>query len=397
MMALNRYRLHHLAKKSRAAHRAEKLLKRPDRLLSAILIGNTLATVLASSLTTLIAQHYFGAWGVFAVTLLLTLIILLFGEIIPKTLAAVKPETLALPAALPLKGLIIVLSPLIFLLTRLTNAILKRFGISISDQHTVDPLTSEELRTAVSASRDALAEPHKNMLLGVLDLEKETVKGAMLPRQNIRGLNLNEAWPDILRQLQESPFSKLPVYRDSMDDVIGILPLRKIVSLSQEMANPQAVLEKLVDPPYFIPETTTLQYQLIRFQQHSEHMAFVVDEYGDIQGLVTVQDILEEIVGRFTNISQPSLHIYTEHLEDGSFLVDGAMTLRDLNRDLNLDLPTDGPRTLSGLIVEYLEAMPVAGVSLKMNEYPIEVIEVEDNAVKTAKINLKLNREENQE
>lgn len=390
MMSLNRYRLHHLAKKSRAAKRAEELLKRPDRLLSIVLIGNTIANILASAIATVLAQHIWGDVGVAVVTVILTFIILLFSEALPKTLAAIHPEKMAFPATWPLKILLCALHPLIWVLSLFTNGILKLFGISIADRKNVDPLTSDELRSVVHASSDVLRGQHKNMLLGVLDLERETVKDAMLPRQNIRGINLNDTWPDILEQLKTSPFSKLPVYRDSIDQVIGILYLRKMIDFSAQ-DNPHQVLEQLLDPLYFIPETTTLQRQLINFQTHSEHMALVVDEYGDIQGLVTVEDILEEIVGEFTNLSQPSVHIHTQKFEDGSFIVNGAMTVRDLNRDLELDLPTEGPRTLSGLIVEHLEAMPIVGLSLKINDDPIEILEVDDNAVKLAKIYPQLN------
>lgn len=390
MMALNRYRLHHLAKKSRAAKRAEILLKRPDRLLSVVLIGNTISNILSSAIATLLAQKMWGDVGVAAVTVILTFIILLFSEALPKTLAAIHPERMAFPATWPLKILLKVLHPLIWTLGLFTNGILRLFGVSLSDRKEVDPLTSDELRSVVHASGDVLEGQHKNMLLGVLDLERETVKDAMLPRQNILGINLSDEWDVILNELKASPYSKLPVYRDSIDQVIGILFLRKMINFP-ETENPQAALEKLLDPPYFIPETTTLQRQLINFQAHSEHMALVVDEYGDIQGLVTVEDILEEIVGEFTNLSQPSAHKQTRKFEDGSVIVDGAMTIRDLNRDLDLNLPTEGARTLSGLIVEYLDAMPIVGLSLKVNDYPIEILEVDDNAVKFAKIYPQLN------
>jgi Mg2+/Co2+ transporter CorB len=232
------------------------------------------------------------------------------------------------------------------------------------------------------------------MLLGVLDLEHETVQSAMLPRQSIHGINLNDSWETILEQLKATPFSKLPVYRDSIDQVLGIFQLRKVIVLSDALtqADPKVVLEELLTPPYFVPETTSLQQQLINFQSQSEHMALVVDEYGDIQGLVTVEDILEEIVGEFTNLSQPSAHVHTRKLKDGSMVVDGAMTVRDLNRDVHLDLPTEGPRTLSGLIVEQLDSMPKVGLSVKVAAYPIEILEVDDNAVRKAKIYPKLSQ-----
>ncbi len=390
MMALNRYRLRHLAKKSRAAKRAENLLKRPDRLLGVILIGNTFANILASSLATIVASRLFGDAGVVAVTIILTLLILLFSEILPKTLAALRPEAFAFPATLPLRILQTLLYPLVFLLNGIVNSILRVFGVNVKDRKALDPLTSEELRSVVRASGHALNGTHKNMLLGVLDLEHATVQDAMLPRQSIVGIDLDDPWSDILTQLKTTSFSKLPVYRDSIDHVLGILHVRKVINLPMEVENPLPILETLLDPPYFIPETTSLQQQLIQFQQHSTHLALVVDEYGDIQGLVTAQDILEEIVGEFTDFSQPSAHLHTRELKDGSTLVDASMTIRDLNRDLNLSLPTDGPKTLSGLIVEYLEAIPTPHTSIKIQGYPIEILAVKGNAVRKAKICAKI-------
>jgi Mg2+/Co2+ transporter CorB len=386
MMALNRYRLRHLAKKSPAAKRAETLLKRPDRLLGVILIGNTVSNILASSLATILASRWFGDFGIAMTTIVLTLFILLFSEVLPKTLAAIQPECFAFPATIPLKFLHTVLYPLVFILNAIVNNILRLFGVNVKDRKMMDPLTSEELRSVVRASGQSLNGSHKNMLLGVLDLEHATVQDAMIPRQNMVGVDLNDPWPDILKQLKASSFSKLPVYRDSIDHVLGILHVKKLIHLPEDCENPVAKLEALLEPPYFIPETSSLQQQLFRFQQHSRHLALVVDEYGDIQGLVTVQDILEEIVGEFTDFSQPSAHLHTRKMKDGSTLVDASMTVRDLNRDLNLRLPTDGPKTLSGLIVEYLEAIPTPKTSIKIRGYPIEILSVQGNAVRKAKI-----------
>lgn len=386
MMALNRYRLRHLAKKNPAAKRAENLLKRPDRLLSVILIGNTCATILASALSTLLAERLFGSFGVLLSTVLLTLFILLFAEVLPKTLAAIEPERLAFPATHLLGFLQRLFYPLILLLSFITGLILRFFHVNMRDKKSMDPLTSDELRSVVYASSKSLTGQYRNMLLGVLDLEHATVKDAMLPRQYIAGVNLNDSWPVILNQLKATPFSKLPVYRDNIDEVIGILHLRRMIGLSDTLVNPVEALERLLYPPYFIPETTTLEQQLINFQRHSEHMALVVDEYGDIQGLVTVEDILEEIVGEFTNFSQPSVHTHTQVQSDGSVIVNASMTIRDLNRDLGLHLPTHGPKTLSGLVVEYLEDIPSPHVSVKIKDYPIQILEVDGNAVKKAQI-----------
>ncbi len=390
MMALNRYRLRHLAKKSVAAKRAESLLKRPDRLLGVILIGNTFANILASVLATVVASRWFGDLGVAVTTLVLTLFILLFSEVLPKTLAAIRPESFAFPATLPLQILQTVLYPLVFVLNGIVNNILKCFGVYVKDRKMMDPLTSEELRSVVRASGHSLNGSHKNMLLGVLDLEHATVQDAMIPRQNITGIDLNDPWPEILLQLKQSSFSKLPVYRDSIDQVVGIFHVRKIINFPEHCPDPLVTLEALLEPPYFIPETSSLQQQLVHFQQHSRHLALVVDEYGDIQGLVTAQDILEEIVGEFTDFSQPSAHIHTREMKDGSTLVDASMTIRDLNRDLNLNLPTNGPKTLSGLIVEHLEMIPTPKTSIKIQGYPLEILSVKGNAVRKAKIYAKL-------
>ena len=390
MMALNRYRLRHLAKKSRAARRAEDLLKRPDRLLGVILIGNTFANILASALATVVASRWFGDMGVVITTLVLTLFILLFSEVLPKTLAAIRPEAFAFPATIPLKVLQTLLYPLVFILNGIVNNILKLFGVNMKDRKMMEPLTSDELRSVVRASGHSLNGAHKNMLLGVLDLEHATVQDAMVPRQNITGIDLNDSWPQIFQQLKSSSFSKLPVYRDSIDHVLGILHLRKVINMPEPCENPIAVLETLLERPYFIPETSSLQQQLVQFQKHSTHLALVVDEYGDIQGLVTVQDILEEIVGEFTDFSQPSAHIHTREMKDGSTLVDASMTIRDLNRDLNLNLPTDGPKTLSGLIIEYLETIPTPQTAIKIRGYPIEILAVKGNAVRKAKIYAKV-------
>lgn len=393
MMALNRYRLRHLAKKSHAARRAEALLKRPDRLLAVILIGNTFANILASALATILAQRLFGDFGVAMSTVVLTVFILLFSEVLPKTIAALQPERLAFPATLILKILQSLMYPFIYLLSAVTNAILRVFGIHVSDKKAMDPLTSDELRSVLLASGKSLTGEHKNMLLGVLDLERATVLDAMLPRQNIKGIDLNDSWQSIFKQLKTSPYSKLPVYRDNIDHVVGILHVRHVIGLDLKTA-PREILQKVLVEPYFIPETTSLQQQLVNFQQRSEHMGLVVDEYGDIQGLVTVEDILEEIVGEFNNLSQPSVHTETQKLEDGSFIVNGSMTIRDLNRNLDTRFSTHGPKTLSGLITEYLEAMPVAHIAVKIKDYPIEILEVDDNAVKKARLYPRLPRME---
>lgn len=386
MMSLNRYRLKHLSGKSRPAKRAMRLLERPDRLLGMILVGNTFANILVSSLTTIVAVHFFGDVGVAVSTVVLTFIILLFAEILPKTFAAIQPERLAFPATAILSVLLILTYPLVWILNVITNTILKFLGVHIHGRHLVDPLTPEELKSVVQASSEKMQD-HKHMLLSVLDLEKMTVKDAMIPRQMIYGLNLEDEWTAIYEKICASPFSKLPVYRGDVDAIVGILSVKKLLGFSIEGLDPKQELEKIIAAPYFVPETTSLQKQLINFQKNSEHMALVVDEYGDIQGLVTVEDILEEIVGEFTNLSQPSAHIHTRKLEDGSVIVDASMTLRDLHRDLGLDLPLNRhAKTLSGLLLQQLDAIPGANTCVQVESYPMEILTVDDNSIKSVRI-----------
>jgi Mg2+/Co2+ transporter CorB len=385
MMALNRYRLKNRAKKSRAARRAIKLLERPDRLLATILVGNTFANILASSVMTIVAAHYFGNVGVAVSTICLTLIIILFAEIMPKTFAAIEPERLAMPATGILTFLQRLVYPLVWFLNVITNNILKIFGVRVGYRKLADPLTAEELKGVVHASSEHI-RAHKNMLLGVLDLELATVKDAMLPRQSIYGINLDDPWQEIYAKICNSPYSKLPVYREDINHVVGYLAIKKLINVGLEHKDPHEELEKLVSPPYFIPETTSLQKQLSNFQKSAEHMALVVDEYGDIQGLVTVEDILEEIVGDFASFDQHSPHTRTQKLENGSYIVDGGMTLRDLHRDLGLNLPTGAMKTLSGLIVTYLDKIPDLHTRVEIAGYLMEVLSVDETSIQSVRI-----------
>ena len=385
MMALNRYRLKHRAKDSKPARRAIKLLERPDRLLGMILVGNTFANILVSSIATLVAQHYFGAVGVAISTVILALIIILFAEIMPKTFAAVEPERFAMPATIILALLLRLIYPLVWCLNTITNAMLKLLGVKVGEHQLNDPFTNEELKSVVHASAEHIQE-NKHMLLGVLDLEQATVKDAMLPRQSVYGIDLDETWAEVFAKICASPYSKLPVYRGDIDHVLGFLAIKKLINFKMDHSDPRQELEKLLNTPYFVPETTTLQRQLVNFQKKSEHMAMVVDEYGDIQGLVTVEDILEEIVGEFTSLDQHSAHIHTRRCEDGSCIVNGSMTLRDLHRDLGLDLPTRGAKTLSGLLVAYLDQIPDPLTCVKINGYPMEILVVDETSVQSVQI-----------
>lgn len=388
-MSLNRYRMRHQARHNhKAAKRSQQLLRRPDRLLGVILLGNTFANIFASALATLIASRYWGEVGVLVATVILTIFILLFSEILPKTFAALFPEKVAYPASYPLEILLKFLYPVIWVLNAIANQILKIFGIRLSSKAS-DALTREELKTVVKDASPKVTTRHKNMLLGVLDLEQATVEDALIPKQRIHGIDINAPWNEVLDTIINSPYSKMPVYKDNLDTLIGVLQLRKALKLVREPQASIHTLEKLVDRCYFIPETTNLQQQLIHFQQNGEHFALVVDEYGDIQGMVTLEDIIEEIVGAFVT-DQPSNNQTIHPQTDGSYIVPGSMTIRDLNRNLGLELATTGAKTLSGLLTDHLQDIPTAKTCTLINGYPVEIMKVEDNAVKKAKIKPRL-------
>jgi Mg2+/Co2+ transporter CorB len=388
MMSINRYRLKHLVKNNhRAAKLASRLLKRPDRLIGVILIGNNLVNILATMVATVIAVRLWGDYGELVLPIPLTVMFLLFAEVTPKTLAAIHPERIAFPAAYILTPLLKLLSPLVLLVNFLSNNMLRLFGVNVSDVRD-DHLSSDELRTVVIEAGAMIPKRHQKMLLSILDLEHATVEDIMVPKNEIIGIDLNEDLDDILNQLRNTQHTRLPVYEEDIDNVKGMLHARHIANLmsrNREEITKEAILE-LMTPVYFVPEGTTLNTQLLKFQRKKQRVGLVVDEYGDIQGLVTIEDILEEIVGEFTTdfAATTSKDIYPQ--EDGSFVVDGTVTIRDLNRTLKLNLPTDGPKTLSGLIIEYLETIPKPGTGLKLGEHPMEILQIKDNLVKSVKL-----------
>ncbi len=385
LMTLNRYRLRHL---SRAGHggadRASRLLQRPDRLIGLILLGNNFVNILASALATVLFIRLLGEAGIWVATLCLTVVILLFAEVAPKTLAALHPERIAFPAAYVYIPLLKVLYPAVWFINTLANGVLRLVGVRPEEAST-DSLSREELRTVVLEAGAMIPKRHRRMLLSILDLEKASVEDIMIPRSEIVGIDLNEPLEVILEQLTSSQYTRLPVYRESVDELIGMLHLRDAVHLMQDGKLEREQLVRICSEPYFIPENTPLNKQLLNFQQHKERVGFVVDEYGDILGLVALDDVLEEIVGEFT--TDPTTNIPSLHpQDDGSVLVDGATTVRELNRSIGLKLPTGGPRTLNGLIVEYLESIPESGTSLRLAGYPVEIVQIKGNVVKKAKI-----------
>ncbi|STX27831.1 Mg2 and Co2 transporter [Legionella beliardensis] len=385
MMSLNRYRLRHLAKgKNKQAMRVSSLLLRPDKLLGVILIGSTLANIVASTVATLIGQRLYGNAGVAIATILLTLVILVISEMIPKTLAALYPQQVAFAASVPLNILHIVMAPLVQTVSWATNGILRLFGVSL-DQAQREALTADELRSVVNEAGGLLPLEHKSMLIGLLDLEKATVEDIMVPKADIVGIDLNKSWHEILDQLETAQHTRLPLYQETIDQLIGIVHVRSILNLSLEERLSKETLIKIADAPYFIPEETPLSTQILNFQKVKKRSSFVVDEYGDLQGLVTLEDILEEVVGEFTtDIATLGKDIIQQDKE--TVLVDASITLRHLKRLLGWQLPALGPRTLSGLIIEYLGYIPPADCCLKIENYQIEILKVSDNMVKTVRM-----------
>ncbi len=384
MMALNRYRMRHLAKEGHSgAKRATKLLERPDRLLGVILIGNNFVNFSAASIATLLAIQILGEEGVAWAPVICTFVFLIFAEVAPKTIAANYPEKIALPSSHILSLLLLLLWPLVWAVSALSNTLLKMLGIQHQNDQG-DHLSREELRTLVFEGAK-IASQSQDMMLGVLDLDEVTVDDIMVPKSEIIGIDLEEPLEDIINQLRNAQHTRLPVFREDIDHVIGMLHVRDAIRfLTSEEPNKASLVQE-IDEVYFVPENTALQRQIRNFQARKERIALVVDEYGDVQGIVTLEDILEEIVGEFTtDLASASSDIHPQ--EDGSFVVDGGATIRSINRALTWDLPADGPKTLNGLMTDRLETFPEAPVSLEIDDYRLEVVRLKDNMIATAKL-----------
>ncbi len=385
LMAINRYRLRHLARQGhKGAQRVLRLLERPDRLIGLILLGNNLVNILASSLTTLIALRLGGEGAIALGAGLLTLVILIFSEVAPKTLAALHPERVAFPAAFVYEYLLRLIFPLVLLVNALANGVLRLLGVHPGESGQGQALSTEELRTVLHEAGALIPKRHQEMLLSILELEEVTVNDIMVPRGEIVGIDLEDDLEAIMAQLTHSQHTRLPVYRENIDQVEGFLHVRNALPLLARGELSKEALRRILREPYFIPEATPLNTQLLNFQRQRRRIGLVVDEYGDIQGLVTLEDILEEIVGEFTTSPELSPEVIPQ--EDGSYLVDAGMNIREVNRMLGWKLPTDGPKTLNGLILEYLEHIPEPGTSLRIDGYPIEIVKTQGNAVKTVRI-----------
>lgn len=387
MMTLNRYRLRHLSRQgNRAARRVEKLLRKPDRLISLVLIGNNLVNILASALATIVGIRLYGDAGVAIATGILTFVVLIFAEVLPKTIAALYPEKVAYPSSLLLAPLQVLMMPLVWLLNTITRLLMRLMGIK-TDVVVSGALSKDELRTLVNESRSQISRRNQDMLLSVLDLEKVSVDDIMIPRSEIVGIDINDDWKAIERQLRSSPHSRIVLYRESLDDAISMLRVReawRLMSEKQEFT--KELVLRAADEIYYVPEGTPLNVQLVKFQRNKKKVGLVVDEYGDIQGLVTVEDILEEIVGDFTTSMSPSLAEEVRPQNDGSVIIDGSASVREINKAFNWTLPEDEARTVNGMILEELEEIPVTGTRVRIKQYDIDILDVQENMIKQVQI-----------
>jgi len=389
LMALNRYRLRHLADAGHpGAARAQRLLETPDRLIGLILLGNNFVNILITQLATFIGYRLLGDAGIAIATGALTLVLLIFAEVAPKTLAALNAERVAYPAAYVYVPLLALAYPLVWLVNLIANGLLTLLGVR-PEERGAQALSREELRTVVTQAGGLIPREHQHMLTSILDLESVTVEDIMVPRNEVVGIDLEDDWDEVVDQLKDTPYTRLPVYRGSIDHVLGMLHLRTVLRLLMKDEFSREDMETALREPYFIPEGTSLNRVLINFQRERRRIALVVDEYGDIQGLVTLEDLLEEIVGEFT--TDPLAVSRDIHPQpDGSYIVDAGMHVREVNRLLGIHLHTYGARTLNGLILEHLEAIPDASTSVLIDGYPIEIVQTKDNVVKTVRISPRL-------
>ncbi len=389
LMALNRYRLRHLVKvKHKGAIKAQRLLQRPDRLLGMILLGNIFVNTAAASVVTIIAIRLYPEQesSVLIADAILILVTLIFSEATPKTYAAVKPETIAFPSAWVYVPLLKLFYPIIEFVNIFVNLLLRMFRVDVK-KHSLETLSKDELKVVIAEAESVMPVRYQKMLMGILDLESATVEDIMTPRNEIVGIDLELPIEDIVQQIKTSPHTRLPVYKKSVDRIIGFLHLRKVLILINHEDFDKQTITSLLSKPVFIPETTPVHSQMLKFKSEKIRIGLVVDEYGDVQGLVTMDDLLQEIVGEIIS-EDTTVRIQN----DGSFLVDANITVRELNRFMQWELPTEGPKTLNGLIIEFMETIPEAGTSIKLIDYPLEILKSDETAVKLVKF---LARKEN--
>lgn len=388
MISLNRHRLRHLAASgSHGARIAEKLLSRPDRLISVILLGSNAVNALFATLTTLTVVRLMGedesAIGI--ATVVITLVVLILTDLAPKTLAALHPERVALPSAYILRPLLWIIYPVVWIINGIANGMLRLIGIRVQDGRVVNRVAPEELKTMILEAGVLIPESHQDMLIAILDLEKITVEDVMIPRNHIEDIDIDAEWSDVVDRLTSSNHTRLPAYRGSADNVVGVIHARRVLNLLREDRLNRESLKEAILEPYFIPAGTSLTTQLLNFRETTHRMGLVVDEYGDLKGLVTLDEIVKEIVGDFaTRTIGRTQELAPE--ADGSYIVRGGTSLRELNRKLDWNLPIDGTRTLNGLLIEHLENIPEPGTSIMIGKYQVEILRTRGTAIETARI-----------
>ncbi|MDB6105615.1 MAG: hypothetical protein JWO52_5614 [Gammaproteobacteria bacterium] len=388
MLSVNRYRVKHRAQQGQSTAKVlERLLQKPDDWLGANLVILAAASVFASAIGTILAQRTGYSYAIPITGFVLTVVVIVFCELTPKIYAATYPERVALSAARIYRALVLIARPVLWLTNRLAYGVLRIFGVGKTPRAN-QALSSEELRTVVAEAGPMIPARHRQMLLSILDLGQVTVNDIMIPRQEISAIDVQENWDDILDQLRQTPHTRLPVYDGELDKLFGILHMKRV---AHELARGTLTREKLIEvassrEPYFVPESTALTVQLTQFQRNRRRLAFVVNEYGDIEGLVTLEDILEEIVGEFTTDPATVMHKDIHAEKPGVFIVNASATIRALNRALQWHLPTDGPKTINGLLLEQLETIPDPGTTLKVGDYQFEVLQIADNAIRTVRI-----------
>ena len=384
MMALNKYRLKHLIKQNnRSAKRAEKLLQRPDRLLGVILIGNNFVNILAAALTTILCLELFGNSGVFIGSVVLTIIILIFAEVTPKTFAAKNAENIALPASGILKILQKILYPLIWIVNFFSNNLLNLLNVKETDSN--EDITTEELKSVLENSGDLIPKRYQDMLISILDLDEILIDEIMTPRNEIVGIDLDDSFEKLMQTVSENSEEIVPVYEQNLDNLKGVISFNGIKSFLFKQGNSFDDFMEFVNDVYVALENTSLSNQLFNFQKDNKTSAVVVDEYGNVKGIVSINDILEEIVGELSS-NQTREKIDFQKQKDGSFLIDGSVSIREINKKLSWDLPLEGPVTLNGLILEKIETIPESNISINLNNYIIETVLIKDNMIKFAKV-----------
>lgn len=385
LMSINRYRLRNLVQKNhKGASRVSALLDKTDKLLSMILLGNNFVNILASAIATVIGLRLYGDNGIAIATGVLTLVILLFAEITPKTLSAIYPEKFAYPASTLLKPLMFILSPFVYVLNLLSKLILRIFGIQIKTKQNI-ALNKDEIKTVLDDSKNLISSSYHKMLLGILDLDQMTVEDVMVPRNEIYGIDIEDEWEVIVQAIVNSSHTRIPIYRQDIANLIGIVHSKNVIGLLHEPDADKTQFMQKITEPFYIPANTLLNKQLTKFQQQKQRVGMVVNEYGDFQGIVTLEDILEEVIGNFTTdafVPAEEIHLQT----DGSVLVDCTIQVRELNKELGLNLPTDKAKTLNGLLLEALENIPKPGISIKIQDIPIEIISTRNNSINKVRI-----------